>query len=226
MAELNAFWDRMADKYAAQPIADEQAYRTKLARTQAHMTPDMDIFEFGCGTGGTAITHAPHVRSVRAVDFSPRMLEKARDRAARAGVSNVTFEQGDITKMAIPPASYDMVLGLSILHLLEDRNAVIARVFDILKPGGRFVSSTACIGDTMRWLGFIAPLGRRFGLLPMLNVMSHEQLRASMTRAGFTIEHDWRPNPNAAVFLIARKPPLPLGGMPSGLTRGSARSAG
>ena len=206
MAEQHAFWDRLADKYAAQPIADEEAYRIKLARTQAHMTPDMDIFEFGCGTGGTAITHAPHVRSVRAVDFSARMLEKARDRAARAGVSNVTFEQGDITMMAIPPASYDMVLGLSILHLLKDKDAVIAKVFDILKPGGRFVSSTACIGDSMRWFGAIAPLGRALGLLPVLNVMSHDQLRQAMTSAGFTIEHDWRPNPNAAVFLIARKP--------------------
>ncbi len=206
MAEQHAFWDRLADKYAAQPIADEEAYRIKLARTQAHFTPDMDIFEFGCGTGGTAITHAPHVRSVRAIDFSARMLDKARDRAARAGISNVSFEQGDITSMAIPTASYDMVLGLSILHLLKDRDAVIAKVFDILKPGGRFVSSTACIGDSMRWFGVIAPLGQALGLLPVLNVMSHDQLRQAMTRAGFVIEHDWRPNPSAAVFLIARKP--------------------
>lgn len=206
MAELSAFWDRMAEKYAAQPIADEQAYRTKLARTQALFTPDMELFEFGCGTGGTAIQHAPHVRHVRAVDFSARMLDKARARASEAGVDNVTFEKGDITGMTIAPASYDMVLGMSILHLLEDRDAVIARVFEILKPGGYFVSSTACIGDSMRWLGAIAPLGRRFGLLPMLNVMTHGQLRDAITGAGFTIEHDWHPKPKAAVFLIARKP--------------------
>lgn len=206
MAELSAFWDKMAEKYAAQPIADEQAYRTKLARTQALFTPNTDIFEFGCGTGGTAIGHAPHVRHVHAVDFSARMLDKARARASEAGIDNVTFEQGDITRMTIAPASYDMVLGMSILHLLEDRDAVIARVFDILKPGGHFVSSTACIGDSMRWLGAIAPLGRALGLLPMLNVMSHGQLRDAITGAGFTIEHDWRPGPQAAVFLIARKP--------------------
>ncbi len=206
MAEQYAFWDRLADKYAAQPIADEDAYRTKLARTQAHFTPDMDIFEFGCGTGGTAIIHAPHVRSVHAVDFSPRMLDKARTNAAKAGVTNVSFEQGDITTMAIPPSSYDMVLGLSILHLLKDRDAVVAKVFDILKPGGRFVSSTACIGDSMRWFGFIAPIGKALGKLPHLNIMSHAELRRTLTGAGFVIEHDWRPNPNAAVFLIARKP--------------------
>jgi len=206
MAELSAFWDRLADKYAAQPIADEDAYRTKLARTQAHLTPEMDIFEFGCGTGGTAITHAPLVRSVRAIDFSARMLEMARQRAAEAGVDNVTFEQGDITSIAIEPGRYDMVLGLSILHLLKDRQAVIRRVYEMLKPGGRFVSSTACLGDSMKWFGYIAPLGRALGLLPVLNVMTPDQLRTDMVRTGFVIEHDWRPNPKSALFLIARKP--------------------
>lgn len=206
MAELSAFWDRLADKYAAQPIADEDAYRTKLARTQAHLTPEMDIFEFGCGTGGTTIAHAPHVRSVRAIDFSTRMLDMARQRAAEAGVGNVTFEQGDITSIAVEPGRYDMVLGLSILHLLKDRQAVIARVYEMLKPGGRFVSSTACLGDSMRWFGYIAPLGRALGLLPMLNVMTPDQLRADMIQTGFAIEQDWRPNPKSALFLIARKP--------------------
>lgn len=206
MAELSAFWDRLAEKYAAQPIADEAAYRTKLERTQAHLTPDMELFEFGCGTGGTAIAHAPHVRHIRAVDFSASMLDMARERAGKAGIDNITFEQGDITTIALPPAGYDMVLGLSILHLLKDRQAAMARVYDGLKPGGRFVSSTACIGDTMKWFGLLAPLGRAFGLLPMLNIMTHSQLRADLTRAGFIIEHDWRPNPDAAVFIIARKP--------------------
>ncbi|MEQ9634679.1 MAG: class I SAM-dependent methyltransferase [Devosia marina] len=206
MAELSAFWDKLANKYAALPIADEDAYRTKLARTQAHLTPEMDIFEFGCGTGGTAIAHAPHVRSVRAIDFSTRMLDMARQRATEAGVGNVTFEQGDITSIAVEPGRYDMVLGLSILHLLKDRQAVIARVYEMLKPGGRFVSSTACLGDSMRWFGYIAPLGRALGLLPMLDVMTPDQLRADMLRTGFTIEHDWRPNPKSALFLIVRKP--------------------
>ena len=206
MAELSAFWDRMAEKYATQPIADEQAYRTKLARTQALLTPDMDLFEFGCGTGGTAIQHAPHVRHVRAVDFSARMLDKARARASEAGVDNVTFEQGDITRMTIAPGSYDMVLGMSILHLLEDRDAVIARVFEILKPGGYFVSSTACIGDSMAFFKYIAPLGQALGLLPVLNVMTADQLAAKLTHSVFRLTHRWEPGRGRAVFMIAEKP--------------------
>ncbi|MBJ3786748.1 class I SAM-dependent methyltransferase [Devosia sediminis] len=206
MAEMSAFWDRLADKYAAQPIADEEAYRTKLARTQAFFTPDMDIFEFGCGTGGTAITHAPFVRSVRAVDFSAGMLDKAREKARAAGVTNVSFEQGDITTMPLPAAGYDMVLGLSILHLMQDRDAVVDRVFAMLKPGGRFVSSTACMGGPLKLLAPVAALGKLLGKLPQIGFMSHDDLRATLTRAGFVIEQDWQPNPKAAVFIIARKP--------------------
>lgn len=206
MSDQSIFWDRLADKYASKPIADQTAYRTKLARTQEFLRPDMELFEFGCGTGGTAIEHAPHVRHVRAVDFSDRMLAHARRRAAEAGVSNITFERGDIATMAIAPASYDVVLGLSILHLLENREAVIAKVFDILKPGGLFVSSTACLGDSLRWMGWIAPIGQALGKFPHLDIMSHDELRRSITDAGFRIEHDWRPGKLAAVFLIARKP--------------------
>lgn len=209
MADPSRFWDKLADRYAAQPIADEAAYRAKLARTQSYFTPDMELFEFGCGTGSTAITHAPHVRHVKAIDFSARMLEIARDRAREAGVTNVTFEQGDIATMPLAPASYDMVLGLSILHLVTDKQAVISRVYDILKPGGLFVSSTACLGDSMKLLALITPLGRRLGLLPHLNIMSHDELRTSLAGTGFLVEHDWRPHPKAAVFMIARKPPAP-----------------
>ena len=205
MSDLSPFWDRLADKYASKPIADQSAYRTKLARTHEYLRPDMELFEFGCGTGGTAIEHAPHVRHVHAIDFSEKMLAYARNNAAEAGVTNVTFERGDITAMSIQAASYDVVLGLSVLHLLTDRNAVIAKVHNILKPGGLFVSSTACLGDNMRAFSFIAPIGKWLGKLPHLDVMSHEELRRSVTQAGFSIEHDWRPNAAAAVFLIARK---------------------
>lgn len=205
MSDLSPFWDKLADKYAAKPIDDEASYRLKLAKTQSYLRPNMELFEFGCGTGGTALEHAPHVAHIRAVDFSENMLDHARTKARQAGVSNVTFERGDITTMPIAPASYDMVLGLSILHLLQNREAVIARVHQILKPGGIFVSSTACLGDSMRAFAFIAPIGRWLGKLPYLDIMSHDELRRSMTDAGFTIDYDWRPGPLAAVFIIAKK---------------------
>lgn len=198
------FWDRLADRYARQPIADEAAYRTKLEVTRSYLKPDMNLLEFGCGTGGTALHHAPHVKHITAIDFSASMLAIARDKAAAAGVGNVRFEQADIAGFSAPDASYDVVLGLSILHLLADRDAVIAKVFRLLKPGGLFISSTACLGDTMGLFKAIAPVGKALGLLPQLDVMTTAELVASLTSAGFIIEHQWQPGKGKAVFIVAR----------------------
>lgn len=206
MAELSKFWDNIADKYAGQPVADEDAYQTKLKVTRTYFTPESEVLEFGCGTGSTAITHAPFVKHIQAIDFSARMLEIARERAA--GVGNVTFAQDDIGTLDAAPGSFDAVLGLSVLHLLKNRDAVIAKVYRLLKPGGVFVTSTACLGDTlmMRLLGAAGPLGRALGLLPQLNVMTLAELLKAYTDAGFEIVHNWQPGKGKAVFVIGRKP--------------------
>lgn len=206
MATASKFWDRLADRYARQPIADEDAYRTKLRVTQGYFRRDMEVLEFGCGTGGTAIIHAPFVRHIRAIDFSEKMLEIARARAADAGVENISFERADIAELTAVDGRYDAVLGLSILHLLEDKDAVIAKVFAMLKPGGIFVSSTTCIGDTMKIFKVVAPIGRAMGLLPQLDVMTSSELVASLAAAGFGIDHQWQPGKGKAVFIVARKP--------------------
>ncbi|KRA42183.1 class I SAM-dependent methyltransferase [Devosia sp. Root635] len=198
------FWDRLADSYARQPIADEAAYQTKLEVTRGYLRPDMDLLEFGCGTGGTAILHAPYVRHIRAIDFSESMLAIARAKAAAAGVENVSFERADITSFNAPDGSFDVILGMSILHLLADKDAVIAKVFRMLKPGGLFVSSTTCLGDTMGAFKLIAPIGKALGLLPQLDVMTTTDLVRSLTSAGFSIEHQWQPGKGKAVFIVAR----------------------
>jgi ubiquinone/menaquinone biosynthesis C-methylase UbiE len=203
------FWDRLAERYARQPIADEAAYRRKLEMTRDYLRPDMAVLEFGCGTGGTAILHAPHVRHITAIDFSEAMLAIARGKAAAAGVDNVSFERTDIAGFTAPAGSFDVVLGLSILHLLKDKDAVIAQVFRLLRPGGVFISSTTCVGDTMGAFKFIAPLGKALGLLPQLDVMTTAQLVDSLTSAGFAIEQQWQPGRGKAVFIIARAGPAP-----------------
>ena len=198
------FWDKLAERYASQPIADEAAYQRKLQITRDYLRPDMDVLEFGCGTGGTAILHAPHVRQITAIDFSASMLAIARRKAAETGVGNLSFEQADITSFAAPQGSFDVILGLSILHLLADKDAVIAKVFRLLKPGGVFISSTTCVGDTMGLFKLIAPLGKAVGLLPQLDVMTTAELVASLTGAGFAIEQQWQPGRGKAVFIVAR----------------------
>ena len=125
-------------------------------------------------------------------------------KAEEAGISNVTFSRGDFTEYALPSEPYDVVLGLSILHLLHDRKAALARVKDLLKPGGVFVSSTPCLTELGALRG-ILPVMRMVGKAPYVQVFSPEQIAADHTEAGFQIIHQWQPKKKAAVFLVARK---------------------
>jgi cyclopropane fatty-acyl-phospholipid synthase-like methyltransferase len=53
MVRPSKFWDRMAERYAKRPVANEDAYRKKLEVTRSYLEPDMQVLEFGCGTGST-----------------------------------------------------------------------------------------------------------------------------------------------------------------------------
>ncbi len=205
MAHDSRFWDRIAARYFAKPIKDTEAYEEKLRLTQEHLHPDMEMLEFGCGTGGTAIRHAPHVRHIHAVDISDAMLDIARREADAAGLGNVRFERSDIAGFDAASSTYDAVLGLSILHLVEDPGEVIRNVHRWLKPGGIFVSSTACLGDTMGWFRHVGPIGRALGLIPYVNVFSADTLLSAMTGAGFSVDTQIKTGGGATLFLICKK---------------------
>ena len=199
------FWDRLAERYSKRPIADEAAYQKKLQITREHFRPDSEVLEIGCGTGSTAILHAPHVKHIRAIDISSKMIEIAQGKADAQNIENVTFERSTIDELSVPDRSVDAVLGMSILHLLENKEEVIARVYKMLKPGGVFVTSTACIGDDMKFFKVIAPVGKFLRLMPVVKVFTQQDLADSITDAGFEIDYQWKPSKGAAVFIVAKK---------------------
>ena len=200
------FWDRIAERYSRRPVADAAAYQKKLQKTREYFRPDTQVFEFGCGTGSTAIAHAPHVKHIRAIDISANMIAIAQRKAQAGNVTNVTFEQSTIEQYSVPDQSLDVVLGLSILHLLADQQAVIAKVYRMLKPGGVFVSSTMCLGDSMKYVKLIAPIGKFLGFMPLVKVFSKQELVDDLTGGGFEIDYQWQPGHNKAVFIVAKKP--------------------
>jgi ubiquinone/menaquinone biosynthesis C-methylase UbiE len=205
MDQSARFWDRIAKRYSKQPIADEAAYQKKLQITRDYFQPDMEVLEFGCGTGSTAIIHAPYVKHIHAIDSSSKMIEIAQGKADAEYIDNITFTVSAINNFSAQDQSLDVVLGLSILHLLDNKEEVIAKVYKMLKPGGVFVSSTACLGDMMKFFKVIAPIGKFLGLMPLVKVFTVRELEDSLTDAGFNIDYQWQPGKNKAVFIVAKK---------------------
>lgn len=197
------FWNKIAPKYAKTPIADEAAYQHKLERTRSYFTPDATVLEIGCGTGSTALLHAPFVKDILATDFAEGMLEIARTKAEADGASNVRFEN---TSAEAVDGTFDVVMAMSVLHLLPNRAEVTERIFRVLKPGGYFISSTTCLMDEMWYLLPVLPLGRIIGQIPYVAFFTADTLRKNLEAAGFEIVEDWQPAPKKALFLVAKKP--------------------
>jgi ubiquinone/menaquinone biosynthesis C-methylase UbiE len=206
MPRSQTFWNLIAKRYSRQPIGDEAAYQHKLKTTQGHFRPDMEVLEFGCGTGSTALIHAPFVQSIRAIDYSPRMIEIARAKIVDGKPGNVAFEVGTIEALSAPDASFDAVLGMSILHLLADRDAAIAKVFRMLRPGGFFASSTVCVGDMQGAARWLLPIFVTLRIAPLVKIFGADELLGALKKAGFEIEYQWRPSSESVIFIIARKP--------------------
>ena len=203
MANQSRFWDRIAAKYAARPVADAATYARKLEIQRGLLGPEMDVLEIGCGTGSTALELAPSVRSYLATDISEAMIGIARDKPGAP--AQLRFERAALDELSFRNNSFDAVLAHSLLHLVEDRDAALARIRDLLKPGGLLIASTACIADFMPWMRYLLPLGRATGLLPLVRVFSAAELAASLEGAGFAIRQRWQPQRKAALFTVAER---------------------
>lgn len=199
------FWDKRAEKYSQRPVADQQTYGKKLELTRRYFTPDSEVLEIGCGTGSTALAHAPYVKHILATDIAPAMIDIAKGKAVAGQVDNITFETRAAADHAIAESRYDVIMAHNLLHLLKDPEAVIAAAFRGLKPGGVFVTSSACIGDMSWYFRILAPVGHFLRLFPLIQVFTQAQLEQSHIEAGFEIDQAWLPKKNAAVFIVAKK---------------------
>lgn len=202
------FWDKTADKYAAMPVRNSEAYAATLDKVRALGSGTDEVLELGCGTGSTAIALASDFAQIVATDVSSGMLEKASEKAIAGNVDNVTFLQSDTADA--PAGPFDMVLAFNLLHLIEDMDAALADIAQRTKPGGLFISKTFCMPErrNLIWL-FIQtglPLLQAIGKAPFFAKLSQHDLNAAITRAGFEIvETERAPGKDPRWTVVARR---------------------
>jgi len=204
-ATETAFWDKIAEQYARKPVSDQALYEKKLARTQQYLTFEAEVLELGCGTGSTAIWLAQDVHRIVASDYSPAMIEIAKVKQQSAEITNIEFLCSSIWELPFGENCFDAVLAFNLLHLVEDYDEHIARTFELLRPGGVFVSSTPCAASSL--IRFALPLMRFAGIAPKVVLLNQETLERSIVNNGFRIVDRIDTGSSAkGAFLIAKKP--------------------
>lgn len=102
------------------------------------------VLDIATGPGEPALTIAGVVGAegeVVGIDLSDRMVDRARENAKRAGVSNVTFQLMDAEDMEFEAGAYDAVVCRSSLQIMTAPGRVLEEIARVLKPGGRFAAS-------------------------------------------------------------------------------------
>ena len=128
---------------------DRQALNEKLlqpgqswflwAAAISSLLPPLEVVDFGCGTGVLTVEIARWAKRVVAIDANSEVLAKAKERAQRAGVGNVTFLREDLHRLSLPDGRKDLVVISQSLHHVEDPGTVLSEAGRILKGGGRLV---------------------------------------------------------------------------------------
>ncbi|MEJ7768246.1 MAG: arsenite methyltransferase [Chitinophagaceae bacterium] len=99
------------------------------------------VIDLGSGAGNDAFIarhEAGDTGKVIGIDFTPAMIEKARQNAEVRGYHNVEFRQGDIEKMPVSTNTADVIVSNCVLNLVPNKQEVIKEIFRVLKPGGHF----------------------------------------------------------------------------------------
>ncbi|KNG93223.1 class I SAM-dependent methyltransferase [Pseudaestuariivita atlantica] len=205
MSTAPAFWTKAARKYAASPISNPDNYNDTLTRTRAHLSPGDHLLELGCGTGPTALALAGSVAQVTATDFAAGMVEIANERLAEVPVTNVTFRTATIAE-ACADGPYDAIAGFNLLHLVKDIDDALAAIHDGLKPGGVFISKSACVASRSPIMWPLIKVMQVFGRAPYIRWFTTGGLKRRIERAGFTIieEHTYG-GFAPTLFLVARR---------------------
>jgi CAAX protease family protein len=145
-----------------------------------HLTANSRVLELGPGPGFFSVHIARRIPSghLCLVDVQREMLDKARARIRRAGVSNVSFAQAGASALPFAREVFDAAFLVTVLGEVPDAAACVVQVRDVLRRGG-LLSITELAGDPDAMTeGDIAALAKAANL---------EQLETFTKRFGFTI---------------------------------------
>jgi SAM-dependent methyltransferase len=118
------------------------------------------VLDIGCGNGQLTRLAAARATHATGVDLSTPMLATARARAAAAGITNVTFEQGDAQVHPWPDGAFDIAVSRFAITFFADPVAAFTNIRRGLRPGGRLalLCMTALAGtDLGRVFAAMAP---------------------------------------------------------------------
>jgi phosphoethanolamine N-methyltransferase len=140
------------------------------------------VLDVGCGIGGGNFYMARQFGvSVVGIDLSTNMVHRALETSMGDAATDVEFEICDATVRDYPAESFDVVYSRDTILHIADKEALFAKFFKWLKPGGRVLISDYCCGEqeqSDRFKAYVASRG--------YHLLSPSQYGRVLETVGFT----------------------------------------
>ena len=139
---MSTFWDRWAWFYDLAERSNRTVNAAAAARVAELVPVEARVLDCAAGTGEFSLAAAKRAASVLCTDQSRPMLDRARKKAAKRGLTNIRFAQRDVTALSDPDGSFDAVIAANVLHLLPEPETAVRELWRVTAPGGRLILPT------------------------------------------------------------------------------------
>jgi len=119
------------------------------------------VLELGCGTGQLWLENCKNVPSTCSIalsDFSKNMLDKAKKKLKSSKLP-IKFEIIDAERIPYPNQIFDVVIGCHMLYHVPNIERALISINQVLKPNGRFISTTISQQHIRELKNFLSEFG-------------------------------------------------------------------
>ncbi|MHC5002504.1 MAG: class I SAM-dependent methyltransferase [Planctomycetota bacterium] len=205
MPSSQDFWDKRADRFDAK-LHKGPNYAARIERAAAVLDDTSSVLDVGCAAGEITLDLAPHAGEILGIDHSARMVDVAERKARDRGVGNARFARMEPGDPRLAEGAFDVVTAYSVVHLLDDVPGTLARLRDLLVPGGHLVTETPCLDDWNVLWRVLVRLAVAIGMAPPVTGLRVTELESMITSAGFEILDSRVYNPKSRLHcILARK---------------------
>jgi len=153
-----------------------------------YFTPTDKVLDIGCGPGDITFEIARKTHEVFATDISEGMISSAKQNAVKKNITNILFYQTDLLDTKFQSGSFDVITAFNMLQYINDRRNHYCKIFELLRPNGLFISSTACFRERKSALRFVMAGLTLLKIVPEIFFYKKTELDSEIKESGFTIK--------------------------------------